>query len=752
MCLPAYRSVFPEGGPIRLVGPDPYFHLRHVKAVLSHYPQVERHDYMTNFPAGEKGINQGFFDVLMATIVKMSGGHLSPELVLAWVSPICLLITALIIFIWFLRSFKNDEQENLGERCGAIFLLFLLLHPGSLAAVATLGQGDHHVVEILLAALVAISLHHLLQPQTSLKAAPLAAFCLFVFYLTWAGAPLHLLIVGIIFYIRAWRKSKKEDEDTDLSLKGSLYGGSLIAALLMTHFLTPWAVIWGLSERIFILGATLLTLGYPILVRLARRPWQHPSRVAIGIVALAIATALLIPSTRGPLLDLFLPRTRQIAEHVPFSLSLMYSGFGLVWPIAMLTPVQILRRKAVWEALVPFSYGFLLLFFWWQTFDYIYYIPPIIAAGAAYTLGTSLKARRLYTSLLVLALVPLISIGNANKPWASSEKISETILTSDGLEAASSWLKAKTNPAIPAKDFPYGLVCPWDLGNVLAETANTPVGWSQTVSSKLAALLYTKHPGDTYRELTQKAKPFRYLLVPARNLGEKYAGEAAAANLTAGALFKKSGKFKVGNKTLFIIEPSPRSRETLLYRLYWDLGNDLGHYRLAYDSPQQVLQVTRILSNYNISFFAYPVTKNDIDGPLRPLLTNPFQPHQTPKGLMINPRQESEVKIFELVPGALLQGKARPKSLVEAKLALYAPSSGRSWTGRWSAQADEEGNFSLRLPYATTTQSSTSKSSSDTVTAEGLYRLTVDGKERTQAVSESEIQSGRTIKLTSPAS
>ena len=84
--IPSYPYIFPEGKRPRLAGPDAYFHLRHTEAVLAHYPIIERHDLLTNFPDGEVGLNQSFFDVAMATIVKLTG--LAPVIVLAWLSPV----------------------------------------------------------------------------------------------------------------------------------------------------------------------------------------------------------------------------------------------------------------------------------------------------------------------------------------------------------------------------------------------------------------------------------------------------------------------------------------------------------------------------------------------------------------------------------------------------------------------------------------------------------------------------------------
>ena len=56
----------------RLSGADSYYHLRHAEAVMQNYPFIERYDKMSYFPTTERGLNQGFYDVLVATLSKLT--------------------------------------------------------------------------------------------------------------------------------------------------------------------------------------------------------------------------------------------------------------------------------------------------------------------------------------------------------------------------------------------------------------------------------------------------------------------------------------------------------------------------------------------------------------------------------------------------------------------------------------------------------------------------------------------------------
>jgi hypothetical protein len=723
--VPTFSQVFPKGKTARLIGPDAYFHLRHVKNVVAHYPFVTRDDKMTNFPGGERGLNQGFFDVTVATIVKVTGGLLSPLVALAWVSPICMLLIGMLGYLWILG--------RVNERTAALYLLFLLLYPAPLKAVAAMGHGDHHAAEVLLALLVAWSLEHLLQPETSWRWAPVAVAPIFFFYLAWAGTPLHLFLVGLCFYVRAW---KPDDQDPSLARKGALYGATLLAALMLLHLAAPWAVIWDVSERLFSLGAICLCLGYPLLVKVARRPWSTRWLVAVGLVAMAFLATYLTPTGHAALSEMFESRTRQIAEHTPISMNLLLTWFGFLWIVALLAPLRIWQRKAFWTAMVPLLYGGSLVLFWAKTYDFDYYTPAVLAAAAAYTLGTLAWSTTLAWTVALLAAMPLLP-KVMEKPWLDRKVVRDIILYSDGLDAASTWLREVQGPPKPQDQRDYGLVAPWDLGNILADTADTPVAFSETVSRELANMVYSDDPEASYKAMMSRKKPLKYILLPARNLGEKFLGEMGAADLKIEEMFVRGRKVEWKGRKITLLEPSERNKRALLCRLYWGMGKNLGHFRLVYETPEQVLQLTKLLSNGSLEFYAWPVSAESLLTGLKPLLDHPETPQETNRGVMVGARQAAEVRIFEAVPGALLVGKARPGDRIQAELDLSAPTSFRRWTCSWATTADKDGNYSLRVPYSTTAPLN---AVATTVKVRGPYKILVGGRLVVQNVSEAEVQ------------
>lgn len=736
--VPSYPYIFPDGKEPRMAGPDAYFHLRHTEAVLKHYPVVERFDAMTNFPNGEVGLNQGFFDVAVATIVKVTS--LKPVIVLAWISPLLILVIGVWGYFWLARGTNRD--------CAALFLLFLLLYPGPLGVLAALGQGDHHAAEVFLALAVAWSLDRLLQSSTSWTRAPLAALPLTAFYFSWAGAPLHLLLVGVVFYLAAWRP-REQSESKSLALKGTLYGLTVMLVMAGVARFLPWAVIWDTSQRVFYLGTSLLTLGYPVLIAVTNRPWQRRWLPMLLFPLVPLAFALIFPPTRAEIMALTETRTQQVAEHVAISVPILNTFYGLTWILTLVALVKVWRKGAWWKAYVPLAYGGGLIFFWMQTRDFNYYPPPLVAACAAYAVEGLLGSTAwMVGGLVLLVLPPLIPGTGVQHPWMVREQFRETMIETDGLDEAAEWLK-QTQGDLPA-DSPeaYGLVAPWDLGNMLAQAGHTPVGWSQTVSPELASLVYSDDPDLTYKRLREKKRPFRYILLPARNLAEKFLGEIMATDLKLEQMLVNSRVVKWKGLDMGLMDFSTRSQTTVLYQLYWNTAQGLGHYRLVFESSTNSLHAIELMpEKQQFQFTSFPLTDKSRKI-FQPLLDQPKRPLETSRGDLVDAKIGPEVRIFEVVPGALLTGHAKPGSQVRATIVTRNPLTGEDHPVLYAATADSDGSFSIRVPYPTDKPMSPAPG---TIEVKGPYRVEIDDKPLELQVPEADIQAEREIPVELPS-
>jgi asparagine N-glycosylation enzyme membrane subunit Stt3 len=424
------------------------------------------------------------------------------------------------------------------------------------------------------------------------------------------------------------------------------------------------------------------------------------------------------------------------------SLKIMGNWYGLLWIAALLAPIKIWHRGAFWRAYVPLIYGGGLVFFWLQTRDFNYYPPPVIAAGAAYLLEGLLAPWAWVVAAGLIMLPPLIPGSGTQPPWMTRILFRETMVQTDGLDQATDWLSATQGDLKPDSAQAYGLVTPWDLGNLIAQAGRTPVGWSQTVSPELASLVYSADPEETYRRLTAKARPFRYILVPARNLAEKFLGELLATNLTLDEMLDDSRVVDWKGHKMRLMTFSPRSQATVLHQLYWNTAYGLGHYRMVFESSTKSLHAIELLPDVEqFQFTSFPMT-DKTRKIFQPLIDVPERPLETSRGDLVDAKIGPEVRIFELVPGALLTGSATPATQVRARITISNPLTQEERTIAYATMTDQDGRFSLRVPYATGGPVSEAPG---TIVVKGTYTVEWDDQTQSVEVSEEEVKAGREV-------
>lgn len=729
--LPSYQEVL-GGASVRLAGADAAFHLRHTEAVLEDFPRILRQDPYPAFPHIERGLNQGGFDLFAATICRLTG--LSPAAVLAWSSPLLLLLSSGALYLALQRSTPTLLPP--------LFLWLTLLYPGPLVTLAALGHGDHHLAEVALAVFTGLALAWLLRPETPWKAAAPASLPLLGFYWTWPGAPVHLALAALVLYVASWRTPCGSDWPKKLGL----FAATLGLGVELTRLLAPWAVIWTFSETLYRLGCGALAFWAFLCVPLGRWLQQARStrlRLALGAAPLLFCLAL--PQGRALLGRLLAARPEEIAEHTPISWGLLVSWYG---PLVLLAPCALLAlwRRRSWEAaLVPLIYGSGLNLLWLQTLDFAYYTPLVVSLAGATTLAAwwPPKTGAKLAVLGLLALFPLLGPPPVQRPWIHGSEARASFLVTPGLEQAAAWLRDTFGDRSPLSQQAFGVVAPWDLGNTLAQLAKVPVRYSQTTSPELARLLFSEQPESLYQSMkVEGPRPLRYILIPASSLGEKLMGEMRVAGLPMSLMWQPGPVAHWEGMSMTTPAPSPRLRAALLWRLYWESGQGLAHYRLVYESEQQVLHALQIdfsgASMLPISFPVGPKEQRVVDA----LLARPESPQPTSRGLLMAARVAPEVRIFEAVPGAVVQGSAPAGQSVVASLELQAPTTGRRWTASFRSTVSRTGSFTLRLPYASDGPSAAAAGS---VRALGPYQLAVGGRTHSLSISEQQVQAGARV-------
>lgn len=730
-----YPALFLEDSSLRLTGVDSYYHLRHAEAVYNNYPHVLRHDPMSSYPRIERGLNQGFYDVFVATLSKLTFGLVTCKQIIVGISPVLSGLSFCILGGWLWRA--------VSPWCGVLFWLSILAYPGMMIHVTALGDGDHHAFEIFLANLLILTLHHALKPKASYIKTAVPAAILFTIFLSWAGAPLHLFFVGLCFFVVGLVQDNDPQHVSKLRGKGILFGLLTATLPLIAGLVSPDSIIWDQAKNIFVLGGLALLLGYPILLAIAPRLSVGP-KVALTIAILVAVPlgAQLSPSAAGALSALFSPRSEMIAEHAAVNLSSLFSWYGFQTLALIITPLLLFYSGKLKECAVPVVYGLGLTVFWMYTLDFGYYPPGFIAAFAAYALSRVPWSPATPIVLTVLVTLPFLSPKLPNKPWMSRETLRDAMVHSDGLDQAAKWLRLYRNGE--GKGLDYGVLAPWDWGSVLAQVSQTPVAFSQTHSDTLGKILYHPGPEGDYEKLANADNPLKFIVIPTRNLEDKFGTELMVAGGHPSEVFQPGPQIDWKGRALQLIEPNRAYYQAFIVRLFDLLGQNMGHYRLVFESPQQVIRTLRIHDDLNrFEFTAIDVKPSEIKA-LTGIIAVKNQVHETSRGLLVNPYVSPDVRVFEVVPGALIVGKAKPKSSVGAVLSINAPYNQIPKVLTWQTQADEQGEFALRVPYPTKTPVHQVPGS---IVVTSAYRVSVDGKTQDVEVTEAQIQSEEKISL-----
>lgn len=735
-----YPALFLENGNIRLTGVDSYYHLRHAEAVHANFPHVLRNDPMAAYPGIERGLNQGFYDVFVAGLSKLSFGLLSCKAILMGISPILTGLAFGLLGGWLWRA--------VSPWCGVLFWLCVTAYPGFLIQMAALGNGDHHSFEVFLMTLLVLALHVALKQKSSYLLTIVAALLLQVFFFSWAGAPLHLFFVGICFFVVALLQNPTDDL-TKLRNKGVLFGliTSLIPAL--AGYLSPDYVIWFLAKDIFVAAGLALALGYPVLLSVApklspKRRWLLAFAVFLGVPL----GAQFIPAAASALSVFFSPRSEAIAEHAAVNPSSLFQWFGLNSLALISTPLLLLRAGKFRECAVPVVYGLGLTAFWMHTLDFGYYAPSIVAAFTAYTFSRIPWSKAAAAGIALLLALPFLSPGNPSKPakpWMLRSHLAESMIHSNGLDQAGTWLRMFKESE--GKDLDYGILAPWDWGSVLNQVSKTPVAFSETHSSRLGELMFHTGPEGDYDTLGRAEKPLKFIVIPTRNLEGKLGTELTVSGRHPQEILKPGLSVEWKNQKFNLVTPNHAFYELFIARLFDLVGQNMGHYRLVFESPQQTIRAIKLHDSLaRFEFTSIDVTEEEAKA-LTGILGVQNKVQETSRGLLVNPFLSPDVRVFETVPGALLTGTTKPAARVSALLSISAPHNKIPKFITWQTRADDKGRFELRVPYPT---GRPVHSVPGSIVVNGPYRLEIDGKSQEVEVTEEAVQNGAEIELFGP--
>jgi asparagine N-glycosylation enzyme membrane subunit Stt3 len=667
-CL-ALPDVFVDGETILRMD-DSQYHARRAAYSFVHFPAVLESDSYLNYPTGADVPWPPLYDLALGFIARLFASDVEQVPgVIAWVPVVLGGLTALLIYA------VARNVGNVWEAFGAV-LIFALLPASTI--YSELGNVDHHsAVALVGTALLALhtkgaqsGVRRLAAVHVGLVAARLAMLLL------WHGSLLYLALAEITAVVVLAGTGRRK------ALRAEGFGAAATALLVAPFVLgsepglggpfSPIELSWlHVTALLGVAAAAFGTAG-------RERSWPAASisRRLLRLAAVGGAAALcflLVPGlTEG--LDhargYALKQTAWIAgnaESQPIfakgstAATFLFGGFALLVPLSPLGPllrarVPALRASAL--VLVAFTAVFGAL-----AISQSRYANDFAPAGSvALVLLLSESGRFLArwvprSPRWVAGVLP--ALAGLLLAWplisAHGERVPRALAAAQGAPADDHALRT-----------PHATV--HRFAKLVREATPETRGYFEPDEVPEYGVLSFAGIGHVFQRVARRPTP-----------SDNFGPYLADSNLTRARRFYEltnekeavASAEKLGWRYVVTAAAGKPRRGMLLHRLHWADGTTrfgappLEQFRLVTEGPP---------SGVSIGNLSQPRPTGDI----------PY-------------------KLFEIVPGAILQVPAEPGSQVSAELAIRTPSQ-RRFTYRASAEADALGTARLRVPYATETE------------------------------------------------
>ena len=362
-----WSTVFAGPSGVRLFDTDSYYHLRHARYATAHFPHLQAWDPGV-YPNGQPRRYAGLFDVSIAGAALVAGaGHPSEQRVaqVAAFTPAVLGALSVGALFWL-------GAATLGDAAGLLALLLLTLYPGTFIHRSLLGAVDHHVAEVLLALLTALGLAGAVRRGYAGAARPgppwrrwlpdlRGAAPLALFFFTWFGAPIYLVLIAGVFFVIGTLLVARGDDVVPLARAAGRYGTGLLALSLLVRVAAPGLVMEEHTFKQAMLATALFAVGLPGYL-LALRRIAPPAAGRARSIAVALAGGLLavvvvvvalrvVPAARGLVDQLVGVKTNLVKEQASLSIDKVAHLGGAPAFLALLAlPVARARSPSRWLA------------------------------------------------------------------------------------------------------------------------------------------------------------------------------------------------------------------------------------------------------------------------------------------------------------------------------------------------------------------------------------------------------------------
>jgi asparagine N-glycosylation enzyme membrane subunit Stt3 len=705
----AYRNFINPAGGFYFYNVDSYDHLRRVTLGVRSFPHVPVFDSYAGYPQGMGQIWSPLYDYLLSAIcVLLGGSKVTIETVCFFANPFYAALTVVLLFFVARSAFASDVA-------GLAAAFLLALNPGHISGSIPMNFG-HHVFEPLTILLLFCLPLFEEGDRLIIKGKMLAAFFLVLAIFMWRGSTVYWGIAFLSVFIRVVVSGQRK-----LSLDYAAAFAGAAAAIAAFCAANPWGSDGGFNFavvswfHVIVLGIGAGILALYGTVRERKDFFYYAAAACVAVFAAVfflqtaekmfseIATGVIFLRGGG---DPWLESNAEM--HGVFSKHNFLFSAGYLTAAWFAVPVAAVLAFLKWNR-DGRKDRYLITFVVWSPvmllglvirYTVIASVISSLSGGYLFALAWERwKGGRRRAATIVLAAVLIIPSWPHYAITLADDLPPHIKYGLLGRNGVLEWMRDNTPKTSyyfkPDKRPEYGVLAGWDLGAQIYQVAERPAmstafGWEvhgfyeenafMTTPSQEAALAIVRQNGIRYVMLNAFGK-FQSMYAIALD-GERK-GRLSPGTAGAG-------------------DPNRSIYERLMY----------------YDGAAHVTRsgAVHALGNYRLLF----ETRYRGESPYRGAV--------------------SYYKVFEVVPGATVIGRAKANSEVSINLPLLT-SANRITYFQDMTTADSGGTFRFVVPYAT-------NAVQGWTTPLGAYTVSVGGTQpQRMTVTEGDVMAGRTIPL-----
>ena len=805
--------VFSDTDQVELLGVDPYFYQRHAEYTTAHYPRIQKFDLATHYPTGVVADAAGLYPVIIASISQaISFGRpteTTVALVCAYLPPIIAAFTYFLVFL--IASHMAGPIGGILAAC--LYLIFpgqalprsvlgftdhhileILFLLGILYSIILAFKGDSgkKLFPYLLGIPFGLAF-------TIWAGAPL--------YILVLGFTLLVCMTVIGFNNIPFEKNKW----TFAKYLGGSFGTLLFISLLWPDLLTVNQS--DVYSKVFIGFCLLGAFPPLYQFVLKKKPFSQNHKLwSLGILVLLTGTIWLFLNHTALGKEIYfwlnfkyvgLIENRKVS-HDFFQSLFGYYGYIAVCSSLGLSILAFYRPKR-WSLLWVGIPTMFLILFWLNTYDLDYMPGPFMAICSACSIlilhdlarpGKIVKQTKNKTQKkgktkhrkkrkskswayhpafpigiaalpLLISFIPIFTKGPFFLPYTETEYIKTAKFYPDHWFDAMEWLQKNTPKPTTSvagqldktlldressdyqfPDGTYGVISAWDFGNLINVKGKRFPTWSRWPSSVETDWMYAQNERESLNQLCPKcqgSEQVKYAIIDAQMVGNWVRNKLELGGKEI-MEYTEQRSIQYRDQAITIVDFNHLYKRSIVNQLHRFSGNGLDHYRLVYDSPH-LSSISTISRDRNLFKRNFPIRSEEEFNRLSQYVKS--GPTMTENGLLHNSYIDSDIKIFEIVKGAVITGLASGNSRLKCALELQSNTSGKTRMYTKETTVDSTGKFTLILPY------STESISGSALTPTGNYELQITKENQITdrisfVVSEQLVQSGDTLIIELP--